>query len=69
MKRSIQTIVSGSTISSVIKPYFEKTNYIIIEDNGKTILSFLPTGKAGTDTIRLILPDGSEQKFSITISG
>lgn len=69
MKRSIQTIVSGSTISSIIKPYFEKTNYIIIEDNGKIILSFLPTGKAGTDTIRLILPDGSEQKFTITING
>lgn len=60
-----QTFFSGS--NTYLVNSFVSSNTIFIDDSGRIIIRFLPTGKAWTDTIRLTLPDGSEQSLAFQI--
>lgn len=67
IRRDIDTIVSGADISSIVTSYFDKSNNLIVDTNGRATLALLPIGKAGTDTITLSLPDGTKKIFTVVI--
>lgn len=67
IRRDIDTLVSGSDISSIVTSYFDKSSTLIVDTNGKATLALLPIGKAGTDTITLTLPDGTKKIFTVVI--